>query len=367
MERSLRFEIEEQLFLVDTATGEAARAIPRGFLDAAKQATGGRVTREMPQSQIEIATLPHYDMKTARAELRHLRQTIAKVADEHGLAILAAGAFPTAGRFGAAQTNRAQTEAVRHNLHMISRRNLMCGLNVHVELPDPDERIPVMMRMLPYLPLFVALVAPAPFWQSPAIGLKCFRLAAADGTWMPEIVHRNRDLAGDAQMPVRDGRTPDSSHIWWGIRPSPDHAKLELRTPDCYPVVDDAIAIAALFRVLARRLTLAPALNFGLDAIAHAIAAENKSRTRSNAVRGANLGEDDAATISELLDAAIEETTADAVALGCLTELLRCRTIAGAATSADAQPGIRLTPRALEDHAKALEAVTSRTAIATLH
>jgi glutamate---cysteine ligase / carboxylate-amine ligase len=66
MEKTFRFGIEEEFFLVDAATGSAARAMPDGFLDAAKQATGGQVTSEMLQSQIEIATLPHHDMKTAK-------------------------------------------------------------------------------------------------------------------------------------------------------------------------------------------------------------------------------------------------------------------------------------------------------------
>ena len=70
--------------------------MPEAFLDAAKAATGGQVMGEFLQSQIEVATLPHTDIKTARAELRHLRQTVAKVAAEHGLAILAAGTHPTA-------------------------------------------------------------------------------------------------------------------------------------------------------------------------------------------------------------------------------------------------------------------------------
>jgi carboxylate-amine ligase len=260
-----------------------------------------------------------------------------------------------------------QNDAVKNRLHMISRRNLMCGLHVHVELPDPEERIAVMLRMLPYLPLFVALATPAPFWQSPAIGLKCFRLAAADGTWMPEIFRGNGGVASDVQTLVRASPTPDSGYIWWGIRPSLDRTTLELRAPDCYTVVEDAIAIAALFRVLARRLTLAPALNFGLNSIARAIAIENKWRPRSSGVHSTHFGEDDAVTIAELLDAAIEETTADAVALGCLTELLHCRTIAETATSAGTQLGVLHTHGTLDDHTDALEAVTSWTAIATLH
>ena len=61
-----------------------------------KDALGDRVSGEMLQSQIEVSTSPHTDMNTASAELKHLRQTAAQIAAEHGLAILAAGTHPTA-------------------------------------------------------------------------------------------------------------------------------------------------------------------------------------------------------------------------------------------------------------------------------
>ena len=48
-------------------------------------------------------------------------------------------------------------DVVMHDLQMIGQRNMLCGLHVHVELPDTEDRVDVMCRMLPYLPLFIAL------------------------------------------------------------------------------------------------------------------------------------------------------------------------------------------------------------------
>ena len=90
------FGIEEEYFLVDATTKQVTRDMPKTFLDIAKQATNGQVMGEFLQSQCEVATLPHHDIRTAHAELRHLRQTVAKIAADHGLAILAAGTHPTA-------------------------------------------------------------------------------------------------------------------------------------------------------------------------------------------------------------------------------------------------------------------------------
>ena len=55
------------------------------------------------------------------------------------------------------QTPAERYDTVMEDLQMIGQRNMLCGLHVHVELPDPDDRVDIMMRMLPYLPLFIAL------------------------------------------------------------------------------------------------------------------------------------------------------------------------------------------------------------------
>ena len=89
--------------------------------------------------------------------MRHLRQTVAKIAADHGLAILAAGTHPTADWGKSQQSEGERYDTVMDDLQMIGQRNMLCGLHVHVELPDPDDRVDVMTRMLPYLPLFIAL------------------------------------------------------------------------------------------------------------------------------------------------------------------------------------------------------------------
>ena len=177
---TFKFGIEEEYFLVDAETKSVVRSMSQPFFEAAKAATDGRISPEFLQPQIEVITSPHDNVADARAELRALRRTISTVAAEHGLAILAAGTHPTAAWRSAQQTNKERYDSVMHDLQMIGQRDLLCGLHVHVELPDPDQRIDVMYRMLPYLPLFLALSTSSPFWQSRRTGLKGYRLAAYD-------------------------------------------------------------------------------------------------------------------------------------------------------------------------------------------
>ena len=190
MSDEYKFGIEEEYFLVDAETKSVAREMPASFLDKVKSMTGGQVSGEMLQSQIEVMTIPHSNIGDARTELRFLRQTVSNIAAEHGLAILAVGTHPTAQWNKAVQTQAERYDNVMEDLQMIGQRNMLCGLHVHVELPDPDDRVDIMMRMLPYLPLFIALATSSPFWRARPTGLKGYRLAAYDElprTGVPEL------------------------------------------------------------------------------------------------------------------------------------------------------------------------------------
>jgi carboxylate-amine ligase len=366
---AFKFGIEEEFFLIDADTKSAARAMPAAFLAAAKKATGDQVTGELLQSQVEVATLPHTNMATAREELRFLRQTVARIAADHGLAILAAGTHPTAVWSDMQQTESERYDAVMQDLQMIGQRNMLCGLHVHVELPDPDERVEVMTRMLPYLPLFVALATSSPFWNSRPTGLKGYRLAAYNElprTGVPELFRSKEDFDAYVAALVRAGVMADASFVWWAMRPSLAHPTLELRAPDCCTRVEDSIAIAALYRVLARYLTRNPLINSEIDAVGRAIVVENKWRAQRYGVHGTFVSDVGAVSFAEMLDQVIEDVAADAAALGCLPELMRCRTIASGGTSADTQMAVFEAHAHVVTSARALRAVTDWIVAATL-
>jgi carboxylate-amine ligase len=262
------------------------------------------------------------------------------VAAEHGLAILAVGTHPTASWRYARQTAKRRYDNVMNDLQMIGQRDLLCGLHVHVELPDPDQRVDVMCRILPYLPLLLALSTSSPFWQSRRTGLMGYRLAAYDElprTGVPELFRTKAEFDAYVAALTRAGVIEDSSYIWWAMRPSLQNPTLELRAPDCCTLVEDAIAIAALYRALVRHLYMNPWRNRDLDAVARAIVIENKWRAQRYGVHGTFVAEEGAVMVAEMLERAIADTEADAAALGCSAEINRCRAIVGAGTSADAQ------------------------------
>ena len=369
MAGAFTFGIEEEYFLVDAQTKLVAHGVSQEFFEAVKAATEGRTAREFLQPQIEVISSPHVNAADARAELRHLRQTVAAVAAEYGLAILAAGTHPTAAWRQAQQTQKDRYDAVMHDLQMIGQRDLLCGLHVHVELPDPDERIDVMYRMLPYLPLFLALSTSSPFWQSRVTGLKGYRLAAYDElprTGVPELFRNQKEFDAYVAALVQAGVIPDSSYIWWAIRPSLNNPTLELRAPDSCTLVDDSIAIAALYRAMARHLYVNRWRNSGLTAVSRAIIVENKWQAQRYGVHATFASEDGPETVAEMLERVIGDTAPDAAALGCTAEINRCRAIIGSGTSADAQLAVFEAHEPGENRDAALRAVTEWIAAATL-
>jgi glutamate---cysteine ligase / carboxylate-amine ligase len=332
--------IEEEYFLVEADTKLMPAHVPAEFFEKAKAATDGRTSSEFLHPQVEVISSPHESMADALAELRALRRTVADVAAEHGLAILAVGTHPTASWRYARQTAKRRYDNVMNDLQMIGQRDLLCGLHVHVELPDPDQRVDVMCRILPYLPLLLALSTSSPFWQSRRTGLMGYRLAAYDElprTGVPELFRTKAEFDAYVAALTRAGVIEDSSYIWWAMRPSLQNPTLELRAPDCCTLVEDAIAIAALYRALARHLYMNPWRNRDLDAVARAIIIENKWRAQRYGVHGTFVAEEGAVLVAEMLERAIADTEADAAALGCSAEINRCRAIVGAGTSADAQ------------------------------
>ena len=99
----------------------------------------------------------------------------------------------------------------------------------------------------------------------------------------------------------------------------------------------DAIAIAALYCTLARRLTLDPEINADLTAVDRALAVENKWRAQRFGVQGSFVTRSGAVPIGELVDDLLALVAMDAIDLDCVDEVEHCRAIVRDGTAADGQ------------------------------
>lgn len=367
-----RVGIEEEYFVVDGETKSALRRSPASFMETARDALGERLSGELLQSQIEVMTRPHDDLAEARRELHSSRRLLNQVAGEFDLAFFAAGTHPTASWQGGKRTPTRRYDGLMHDLQMLGERNMLCGLHVHVELPDPDTRVDVMRRILPYLPVFVALSTSSPFWESKRTGLMGYRLAAYDElprTGLPELFETAKDYDDYVEALVAARSIRDSSYVWWTIRPSRKHPTLELRAPDSCTRVEDSIAIAALYRALSRHLVQNPTLNADVDAVDRAIAVENKWRAQRYGIHGSfvDRAAKDAVPIAQAVETLIDMVSEDAKALGCRAELEQVRTILNGGTSADVQIAVyQEAAHRTGNRTEALKAVTTWLAHASI-
>src|SRR4051794_32121300 len=174
------FGIEEEYFVFDAKTRRALTTANKKFITAIKKRLGNCITTEMLQSQIEAVSPPCNNMQDARSHMSGFRRALAEEAAAQKLGIAAMGTFPLADWPDQTVTQSARYDGILDDLQMIGLRNMLCGMHVHVEIPEPDTRVDLMMRITPYLPLMLALSTSSPFWQGHTTGLHGYRLAAYD-------------------------------------------------------------------------------------------------------------------------------------------------------------------------------------------
>jgi carboxylate-amine ligase len=267
---------------------------------------------------------------------------IASVAERHGLGIVSAGTHPLAIWPRQIATSTPRYDAVMADLQMLGHRNMLCGMHVHVEILDPDRRVEIMYRAIPFLPILLALSASSPFWRGQPTGLLGYRLAAYDElprTGLPELFRTSDEYQSYVDTLADAGVIPDASYIWWAIRPSLQYPTIELRIADACTRLDDALCIAAIFRCLIRHLSEHPGLNADFDPIARAIAEENKWRAQRYGVHVTLVDprSREAKPLAAIVDELLGLLEADATALDCAEEVRHAADIIKRGSSADEQ------------------------------
>ena len=337
-----RFGIEEEYFLADgSSRGTPRRRDLDAFHAAAAEHLPG-AERELLQSQVEASSPPSADFAEAREVLRGLRAGLAGIAREHRLLVFAAGTHPIARWSRQSNTEKERYEGLARELRLVGRRSVVCGMHVHVEVPRPDERVDLMKRLTPFLPLLLALSAASPFWQGRATGLAAYRMSVfgeMPRTGLPEFFDDAADYERLVRIMTGAGAIADASFLWWVVRPSVKYPTLELRVADSCTDLDHTLAIAALWRCLVRMADRRPDLNNRLTGASRAIAGENLWRAQRDGARAELIDEASGAArpVAEHLEQVLALVAEDAAALGCAAEAESARAIVASGTSAEGQ------------------------------
>lgn len=354
--------IEEEYFLADAHTHNAVPRMPQTLIRRCRSALGDQVQTELLQSQIEVATPVCTSLDEARAALRHCRTALREATAEFGLAVFAAGTHPLAEWTEQEPTDKPRYHKIANDLKILARRNMLCGMHVHVELNDPHVRLDVMNRILPFLPVLLGLSTSSPFWRKHATGLMGYRLAAYDElprTGIPEFFVNLADYNNYVDTLVSAGVIEDATHIWWSIRPSLRFPTLELRIADSCTHLEDTLCIAAIYRCLARMLRRRPNLNGTWRNHTRLLLEENRWRAQRNGTTEGLIDIDARCIVpfAEVVENMIDLIAEDAAALGCTREVAHARVILERGTSAAQQ--IEVYRRARSEGASRIEALRS--------
>jgi carboxylate-amine ligase len=353
--------IEEEYLLVDRETLALARA-PEGLIAACKADLDEQVSPEFLQCQIEIGTHVCKTIGEARADLRHLRRTVAKHAADYGLAPIAASCHPVADWKDQHHTDKERYNQLRKDLAGVARRMLICGMHVHVGIPDKEMRISLVNQLKYFLPHLHALSTSSPFWQGQDTGLNSYRLTVFDNlprTGLPPYMTGWEQFSSTVNLLVDLGLIEDASKIWWDLRPSAKFPTIESRICDVAPRMEVTLTIAALTQCLTRMLWRKSMEGFGWRVVENFLIQENRWRAQRYGVSEGliDFGRRELIPFSQAIDEILALIAEDAEMLDCVKEVSAARRILEDGTSADQQR--RVYEQALAEGGSEAEALSA--------
>ena len=243
--------VEEELMLVDEQTFHLVPAAQR-IVDE----TGDQLKGELFLSMLETTTGVCATPAEALERMRERRVEAAKRAEREGLRVLASGSHP----FGRPEDQPIADDA--EYLEFVrfagpaARRQAVCGLHVHVAMPDAETCVRALERVLPWLPVVLALSANSPFFRGDETGFVSARaevLATLPRASAPPRFESYAGWESTMQRWLRAGLIRRYTNVWWDARVHPKFGTLELRIADQPTDVARAGEFVELLHLLAVR------------------------------------------------------------------------------------------------------------------
>jgi carboxylate-amine ligase len=252
---SLTLGIEEEYQIIDPQTRELRSYITEILKE--DSVLMGEVKPELHQSMVEVGTRVCRTPSDAREELRRLRRLVMDLAAKNGLAIAAAGSHP----FSAWQTQEItpleRYIGVREDLQDLAQRLLIFGTHVHIGIEDREFLIDAMNVSRYFLPHVLALSTSSPFWLGRQTGLKSYRSVVFRNfprTGVPPELRSWSQYERLVDTLVATNSIPNSSKIWWDVRPNWTYPTLEFRICDVNTRIEEAVCMAAIFQAIIAKL-----------------------------------------------------------------------------------------------------------------
>lgn len=341
-EPSFSIGIEEEYLLVDRQSRDLVSEPPPALIDAYEIRLSGHFSREFLRTQIEVGTSVCGSIAEARADLMHLRRTVAEIAREHGLAPIAASTHPFAQWRKQKPTDKLRYRILQEDMQVVAHRLLICGMHVHVGIEEDNLRIDLFNQVPYFLPHLLALSTSSPFWEGTETGLRSYRLCVFDElprTGLPENFASYGEYRRAVELMIAAGLVEDATKIWWDVRPSARFPTLEMRITDVCTRIDDAICCAALFRCVCRMLYRLRRDNQRWRVYARMLVEENRWRAQRYGLDQGmvDFGRGEIVPFPDLMEELLGILREDAEFFDCVNEIEHARNIISRGTSSHMQ------------------------------
>jgi glutamate---cysteine ligase / carboxylate-amine ligase len=317
--------VEEEVMLVDPGRRWAPAQRIDDVLEILPASLAPYVSAETHQAAIELRTDPHTSVGGAVAQLRRHRVELAHALRRMDLGAAGAGLHPLALWSETEVTSHNRYRLIRRTMRDLTAREPTFALHVHVGVPDPERAIDLYNRLRVHLPLLLALSGNSPFWRGRDAGFASTRtilFQAFPRTGMPRRFGSYTEWVETVDLQLRAGALPESTFLWWDVRPQPRLGTVEVRIMDAQSQVTDTAALVALVQSIAR---LELEEGYGSDHVAslEEVLAENRFLASRDGV-GARLidpSTESLRAIGDILEALLDAARPHAETLDCLHEL----------------------------------------------
>jgi len=233
-------------------------------LIAAAEGAGlpGTLKGELFASALELNTEICGSPNEAAAALLELRAGAARLADERGLRVGAAGSHPISRPEAQDIADEARYAEFVAYAGVSARRQGVSGLHVHVGMPSAEACFHALEGVLPWLPVVLALSANSPYFAGEETGMQSNRaevLAQLPRSGAPPAFTSYADWEAFVERFARLGIGADYTRFWWDIRPHPKFGTLEIRMPDQPTALGVTIGLVAVLRELCEAVLDQPA------------------------------------------------------------------------------------------------------------
>jgi carboxylate-amine ligase len=243
--------IEEEFALLDPRDlGLAPRFDDLKAAAASDPVLAESIAGELISSEIEIRSGRGEDLANAFVAQRDRRRRLFALADEHHVALGAAGTHPWSDYREQHIIETDHYRRVEEGLKWVAWRNNAFSLHVHVGVRGADRAVLVCDRLRPVLPLLLAVSASSPFLDGRDSGLHSARTQIFTRNFprcgVPDAFGSWDAFAQYIDFLVRTRSIVEYTQVWWSVRPHFAFGTVEVRICDAQPTAGESEGLAAL-------------------------------------------------------------------------------------------------------------------------